>query len=163
MIRRLLLPAATAIALTVLAVIALARGGEPAAGGLVVIEAWARATPPGAATGAAYVTVLNRSDSDDRLIRVESAAAGAALLHETVEENGVSTMRHREDMPVAAGESLVMTPGGAHIMLMRLARPLEEGKSLPLTLVFEKAGALRAEATIAPIGAAAPPAHEHAM
>lgn len=153
---RLLLPALSAVALTVLAIVSMVRAAEASeatAGDLAVTKAWARATPPGASTGAVYITVENRGADEDRLVSAASPAARSAMVHQTIEENGVSTMREA-DVRVAPGAAVEMKPGGMHIMLMGLAAPLKAGDTLTLNLVFEKAGPVTVEAPIAPIGAA---------
>jgi copper(I)-binding protein len=159
---RFIIPAAIALGLTAAAVLTSARGGEAAAGDLIV-SAWARATPPGAKVGAAYVTVENRASEPDRLVEARSPAAESVHLHQTVEENGVAAMRPLEPPEIPGGGALDMAPGGLHFMLMELKAPLKEGETVPLTLVFERAGEIAVEAEIAPIGAAAPAQHDHAM
>ena len=154
---RIVFPALAAIVLTAIAIIALTRSAESAAGDLVVTFAWARATPPGANVGAAYVTIENRGGTDDRLIGVASEVAGSASIHETVEENGVAKMRPLEAIALLAGHTIAMQPGGFHVMLMDLKSPLVEGESVALTMTFEHAGAIEVEADIAAIGADPPP------
>jgi copper(I)-binding protein len=153
---RILLPAITAIALTIVALISFARSGETGAGDLAITLAWARATPPGAKVAAAYVRVENRSQSTDRLLGIESPAAEAVELHETVEEGGIAKMRPLDGIKILAGETLAMEPGGIHLMLTGLTAPLEAGETLLLTLTFEQAGSVAIEAEVRPIGAAAP-------
>src|SRR5687768_10503162 len=113
---RILVPAAVALALTVAAAISFARG---AGGGaeLAVVSAWARATPPRAEVGAAYVTIENRGGTEDRLVAAKSPAAAKVVLHRSADEGGVATMRPLELAAVAAGGRLEMRPGGAHLML----------------------------------------------
>jgi periplasmic copper chaperone A len=159
---RILLPAVTAVVLTVAAGVALVRGAEAPAGPLRV-EAWARATPPGASVGAAYLIVRNKGDRDDRLVSASGEVAQSVEPHETVEENGVARMRPLEAASIPAGEMLVMRPGGAHLMLMGLAAPLKEGSTFPLTLSFERAGTMTVEVHVAPLGADAPPGHVDSM
>src|SRR5262249_49706942 len=48
---------------------------------LQVVQAWARATPPAATTGAAYLTIVNRGAATDRLVGVSSPAAAGADIH----------------------------------------------------------------------------------
>jgi copper(I)-binding protein len=158
-----LLAAAAALLLTAAAVISIARGTEVVSGDLAVVAAWARATPPGAKVGAAYVTVENRGGTDDRLIGASSPAAEAMEAHESVEQDGVAQMRPLNPLTIPAGGKLEMRPGGVHLMLMRLSAPLKEGETVPMTLTFEKAGEMRIEADIAPIGAAGPAQQGHAM
>ena len=157
---RILLPAVTAILLTVAAGVALVRG---APADTLHVEAWARATPPGASVGAAYLIVRNTGDQDERLQAVSSRAAESLEMHETVEENGVAKMRPVDGARIPAGGTLVMRPGGTHLMLMGLAAPLKEGGSLPLTVTFEKAGTMTIEVQVAPLGADAPPGHVDSM
>lgn len=154
---RIVFPALAAIVLTAIAIIAMTRNAESSARDLVVTLAWARATPPGADVGAAYLTIENRGSADDRLIGASSEAAGAVAIHETVEENGIAKMRPLEGIAVLAGHTIAMRPGGFHFMLMDLKAPLVEGETLTLTLTFEHAGAIEVEADIAAIGADAPP------
>jgi copper(I)-binding protein len=155
--RQILLPALTAVALTIAAAVSLARGSEVTAGDVAVTAAWARATPPAATTGAAYLTIENRGSADDHLVSASSPAAGMVMIHETIEEAGIARMRPVENPTISAGGTLEMEPGGTHLMLMDLKQPLTEGNHVPLTLVFERAGAVTVDAVIGPIGSAAPP------
>lgn len=152
---RIMVPAALALALTAAAVISIAQNSKVSAAQISVTEAWARATPPGASVGAVYVTIENRGGAADRIVSISSPAASSAMVHETVEENGVSTMREA-DVGIEAGGELRMKPGGAHIMLMGLNAPLKEGETVSVTLVFEKVGTLIVEARVGPLGAAGP-------
>jgi len=152
---RIILPVLLALALTAAALVSFALKADGAAGVIVVVEAWARATPPGATTGAVYVTIENRGGAADRLLSVKSPAAGAAMLHETIEESGVSKMRET-DGGIAPGAALEMKPGGAHIMLIGLTGPLKEGDTISVTLDFEKAGDMTVDAKVAGIGADGP-------
>src|SRR5687768_17652231 len=111
---RLLLPAVAAVALTAVAAISMARGHDIKVGGIVVESAWARATPPGATVGAAYVTLRN-GGADDRLLGAASPAAKTVAPHDTSEENGVAAMRPLGDLAVPAGGSLAMKPGATHL------------------------------------------------
>ena len=42
----------------------------------------------------------------------------------------------------------VLAPGGLHVMLMELRKPLAAGKNFPLTLTFEKAGKIELEIVV---------------
>jgi copper(I)-binding protein len=160
---RILVPAAVALALTAAAAISFARGAGNGSGELAVVSAWARATPPRAEVGAAYVTIENRGGTEDRLVAANSPAAAKVVLHRSAEESGVATMRPLELAAVPAGGRLEMGPGGAHLMLMGLSAPLRAGTTIPLTLVFENAGAITVEIEVAPLGAAGPIGHDHAI
>lgn len=110
------------------------------AGEIVVSDAYARFSNPQA--GAAFLTIENASDIDDRLLEVRSDAARRAELHTHHEdEGGVMRMRPIEggiEIPSGARHSLAR--GGDHVMLMGLVHPIADGDSVPLVLVFEHAG-----------------------
>jgi copper(I)-binding protein len=159
--RQFILPAAIAVVLTAAALLSYARGAELIAGDLAIASAWARATPPGASTGAAYITIENRGAAD-RLLSTSSAAAEMVTLHESAVENGVATMRRAENLTIPAGGRLEMKPGSAHLMLMGLRTPLKEGMRVDVTLVFEKAGSVIVPVEILAIGAGTP-MQEHTM
>lgn len=120
------------------------------AGAVVVSDVWARASAT--QTSAAYLTIGNRTGEDDTLLEARSPVAGRVEIHDMTMEDMVMRMRRLDNLPVAAGESVQLAPGGKHIMLIGLSGPLEEGATVPLTLVFEKAGELAVEAPVRAAG-----------
>jgi copper(I)-binding protein len=86
------------------------------------------------------MVLKNESGDEDRLQEARSDAAEAVQLHTHLDQDGVMMMRPIEFIVVPAGGSAELQPGGLHIMLIRLTRPLNEGETVPLTLVFERAG-----------------------
>jgi hypothetical protein len=118
---------------------------------LEVSNAWARATPAKAETGVAYVTIL--SPTPDRLLSASSPVAKKAELH-TMEMAGmVMKMRPIAALDIPPGQPVALKPGGEHIMLIGLQKPLHEGQSFPLTLNFEKAGARTVSVAVEKAGA----------
>lgn len=128
-------------------------------GAIVIERPWARATP--IKVGGAYMTLRNTGATPDRLIKIVSPAADKAEVHETRIESGVATMRPVAAVPLAPGAAVALKPGGLHLMLRGLARPLKEGESVKIVLTFEKAGTIEIEATIEKAGAGAPGKHKH--
>jgi len=121
---------------------------------LEVSDAWARATPGKAENGVAYLTI--RSPTSDRLVSASSPVAKKAELH-TMEMAGmVMKMRPLAGLDIPAGQPVTLKPGGEHIMLLGLNRPLREGQSFPLTLNFEKAGTRTVTVAVEKPGAAGP-------
>ena len=132
-------------------------GGITRAGTLEIDTPWARASAGTSRPTAAYLTIRNSGDRPERLIGVAAPAAGHTEVHAMVHEGGVMKMRPAGPVEIPAGGEVELAPGGLHIMLMHLNAPLEEGGTLPLTLIFESAGEVTVEAPIAGIGADAPP------
>ncbi|MCL3880953.1 copper chaperone PCu(A)C [Marivita sp. GX14005] len=114
----------------------------PAFAEIEVSDAYARSASPMAKTGAAFMILRNTGAEDDRLVDVSSDIAAKVELH-THEENaeGVMRMIHVEEgFDLPAGGETVLQRGGKHVMMMGLNEPLDEGKTVSITLTFEKAG-----------------------
>jgi copper(I)-binding protein len=118
-----------------LAALALLGAALPAAAcpGLAVENAWIREAPPGALMTAAYAQLANRSAQALVVDGAFGADFAAAELHRTVVENGMFRM-NQDVLPIAPGARAALEPGGWHLMLMRPARPLKAGDTVPLAL-----------------------------
>lgn len=145
-------------ALLTLSVPAMAADGHDPAGveigDLTVRDVWARASVT--ANGVAYLSVHNGGTEDDTLIAARSPAAGMADLHTILMDEGVMRMRPVENMPIPAGATVTLEPGGLHIMLMHLHGPLTEGDSITLFLTFANAGEVQLEVPVMAAGAEGP-------
>jgi periplasmic copper chaperone A len=104
-------------------------------------DAYARFLP-GAKSGAAFMVLENHSDQDDRLIGAFSRIAGSVGLHTHIKgEDGLVQMREvPEGFAVAAGQEHALSRGGDHLMFVDLTEVPPDGGTVPVTLVFEKAG-----------------------
>ena len=80
-------------------------------------------------------------------------AARVVELHTHVREGEVMRMRPVTDIPVPAGQTVELRPGGLHVMLIGLTGPLQQGSRVPLTLRFERAGEVQVELTVEAAGA----------
>jgi len=118
---------------------------------LTAQDAWIRATP-GSDVAAAYLTVHNTATHAVSIVGVRCACAGHAMIHESTISNGQSTMRPREPLSIAAGATLRFAPGGLHIMLQGLTRPLAPGDEVPLELLLEDGGSLSVSARVRALG-----------
>ncbi|PST24702.1 DUF1775 domain-containing protein [Mesorhizobium plurifarium] len=116
-----------------------------------------KAMLPGAKIGGGGFVVTNNGRADDRLLAVESPAAGRVELHEMTMENDVMKMRKLDDgIAVPAGKTVELKNGGLHLMFMEVKKPFAEGATVPVTLTFEKAGTVD---YLLPVGTAAGGAH----
>jgi periplasmic copper chaperone A len=126
-------------------------------GSIHIKQPWARATPKGASSGAAYMTITNKGTTPDRLSCASSDASAKCQIHSMTMDNGVMKMRPVEGgLEIKPGETVTLKPSGFHVMLTDLKNPLEQGKTVDVTLQFEKAGTVKVKFPIAAIGATAP-------
>ena len=108
-----------------------------AADDIRVMDPWAREVPPNMTTSAGFLTMKNNGSVEHRLVGAESPVTGMVELHAHINDNGVMRMRPVKDMPIPAGGTTELKPGGLHLMLMMLKKPLKAGEKMPITLIFE--------------------------
>ena len=133
-----MLPKRTAPALAALLLFSCAsKKSEPPQ--ISISDAWSRATVAGQSSAAAYLTVANTGDGDEKLLQV-STPIGQPSLHSTTMDNGVMRMRPLASLDIPAHSTVDLKPGGTHIMIMGVKQPLAAGSSFPLTLKFDRSG-----------------------
>ena len=122
-----------------------AQAAEPVSGPIQIELAQARASVMGQSSGAVYLSIKNTGTTADKLKGATSPVAKSTELHTMSMEGNVMRMREVNDIALAAGATVSMKMGnGYHIMLIGLDHPLKAGEQFPLTLMFEKAGAIKA-------------------
>lgn len=125
------------------------------AGPIHVTDAKSRPTAPGG-TGVVYMTVT--SAADDSITGLSTPIADKAEMHRTVKgDGGIMRMEPVDAVPVKANDAVTFGPGGLHVMLTGLKKPLAVGDSFPLTLTFAKAGAVTVTVSVGSFKAAPQP------
>jgi copper(I)-binding protein len=126
----------------------------------VVSQAWVRPTVQGQTGGGGYLRIDNPGGAADRLLGASSDVAASTELHSMSMDGDVMRMRKVDGIDVPAGGKVELKPGGLHLMFIGLKAPLQAGTKVPLTLRFEKAGEVKAQAQVA-ARAPADGGHEH--
>lgn len=126
-------------------------------GTLEISHPWTRATPPTAQAGGGFLTITNRGTAADRLLAARSTVSDRVEVHEMKMDGNVMRMRELEKgLEIPAGATVMLKPGGFHIMFMGLKAPFAKDAKVPVTLVFEKAGSLDITLDVEALGASAP-------
>lgn len=115
--------------------------GQAQAQSVTVKDAWIRGTVQGQNATGAFMEITGKSAV--RLVGVSSPVAKTAEVHHMTMENGVMKMFPVAGVDVPAGKTVRLAPGGYHVMLMNLQKPLNAGDKVPLKLTFESAGKKR--------------------
>ena len=114
---------------------------EPALSSSLMIEgAFARASSGHGKNSAAYLSIHNHSPNDDYLIDAKTNIAAMTSIHNHINDKGIMKMRAVKQIVIPGDGSIRLQPGGFHIMLMGLKKPLVEGDKFDLKLVFKNAG-----------------------
>lgn len=114
-------------------------------------NAWVRPTIPGQDVGAAYMTF--KSQQDATLIRVTSDVTESVEIHSMTMQSGVMKMRMLENLPIKAGKAYELKPGGFHLMLFDLKKPLSAGQQVYFELTFKSGSTEFKQSVKAPIKA----------
>ena len=119
-----------------------AAGAEATHHGPLDLEgAWIRETLPSQPVAGGFLTITNTGTEADVLLSVTTPAAGRVEVHEVAMVADVMRMRPLEDgLPLPAGETVMLKPGGYHLMLFELVEPMIAGAEVEVTFVFAEAG-----------------------
>ncbi len=101
-----------------------------------ISNGYVRATPPGAPTSAAYMTLKNSNDSDVKLVGVDATIARSTELHTVIQQNDTMKMRQVDSISVPANGQVELKPGGNHVMLIGLDSAIKEDQEVMLMLNF---------------------------
>ena len=141
------------------AFLATAAAAAPAAETIAVSAAYIRAPQPGSQVASGYLHIANKGTQADTLVAVRTVAAAVAAVHEMKMDGPVMRMRAvSAGVAVPGGGEVVLKPGGLHIMLEKLAKPLAPGAVVPVVLTFAKAGDVTVDFPVLPLGQSAEPA-----
>lgn len=103
---------------------------------VAITEAWARASTPGQQVGAAYMTL--QSAQPVKLVYVESSShADEVEIHSMSMTNGIMKMRKLDALELQPNKPEKLAPGGFHLMLFGLKKPLKAGETVTLKLCFK--------------------------
>lgn len=97
-------------------------------------DARARAVPPGAEISAAFMNVMNNSNSEVAMLSAESSVAQNVELHSNTMDGGKMKMRRVDQIALQGNTKVALEPGGLHIMFIGLNRSLAEGDTVDLTI-----------------------------
>ena len=122
----------------ILSALAVLMASRAWAANVSVSDAWARATMPGQKVSGAYMKLT--ADADAKLVGATSPAVPRVEVHEMRMDGDVMRMREVQAVDLPKGKTVSLEPGGYHIMLMNLAKPIAAGEVIPLTLTIESGG-----------------------
>lgn len=133
-----------AFAFSCVLILASCGGSDP----VTVSDAWARTSPSGVTMGAAYFDITSADDDSLVAVSVSSDVAARAEIHEVVKamdmgddemHDDAMSMQEMDALELPAGTLVQLAPGGYHIMMIDLAKPLVVGETFDLTLDFDQA------------------------
>jgi copper(I)-binding protein len=136
------------LSILAIAIILLTASGCAARTELSIEDAWARPAFKGD-NSAAYMVIKNMTEQGDGLIGASSDVANVTEIHlSKMDAEGTMSMERQDLIGVPAGESVMLEPGGLHVMLMNMVHDLNVGDTFELTLEFQRGGDVRVEVEV---------------
>ena len=121
---------------------------------VTVKDAWVRGTVPAQKTTGAFLTVTSTEDA--KIVGASSPVAGMVEIHTSEQKAGVMQMHAVDEVKLPAGRGVKLEPGGSHVMLMQLKKPIGADDKVPITLDLVDAKGRRSQvtvqATVKPLG-----------
>jgi copper(I)-binding protein len=121
---------------------------------VTVKDAWVRGTVPAQKSTGAFATLTSTEDA--KLVGAKSPAAKVVEVHESMIHGGMAHMQAVESVALPAGKAVQLKPGGYHVMLIGLTKPIQAGEQVPITFEIEDAKGRRstvdARAEVRPLG-----------
>lgn len=108
---------------------------------ITVENAWMRPPPAGRHISAAYLTIRNDGGAD-LLLSAASPLAKDMQMHISKMQDGVMSMEPEDTVSIPAHGTVIYKPGGRHFMVFGIKGGLKAGDPFPITLQFEKSGAI---------------------
>jgi copper(I)-binding protein len=129
----------------------LASGHGYRLGDIRIVHPWAMPTAPSIAAGASgvgYLVLKNGGHRSDKLLSASTEIAEKVELHAYGKASDTPTMRRVDTVEIPAGGEVRLEPGGSHLMLIGVKKPLEEGQHFPIVLEFEHAGKITVDMVV---------------
>ncbi len=125
-----------------------AQAAEQRLGGLAVSQAWAAPSSGTKRTGSVYLTIRNAGPEPDWLVSAHSPAALLTELRSHRAGPVVGPARKVLGIALPVGKTVTLKPGGELIALIDVTEPYRLGGSVPVTLIFQKAGEITISAPV---------------
>lgn len=119
-----------------------------AGNGIMVSDAWVREGPPDTSALGGFMVIKNHSSKTRTLVKASSSGFGMAQLHRTIEQDGMSKMKHQKKIIIPAHGSLTFKPGDYHIMLMKPKKAYKAGDHIKITLGFADGSEVKVKYTV---------------
>lgn len=114
----------------------------------VVRDGWVRWLPMEMPMTAGFGRIENSCDTPVIIVAASSPRFAEVSLHETRIDEGISRMRAVPELHVPAGATVVLQPGGLHLMLMQPQSALQQGETIQIDFALKDGGTLRGEMTV---------------
>jgi copper(I)-binding protein len=120
---------------------------------IVVRDAWVRVSTARRTSSSGYCRMENPGGKPVTLVRITAAGVGTAQVHTMTDHDGQMSMSPVTKLTIPPHGTIDLAPGGTHIMLTDIARPLAIGATLDMRFTFDDGRTETVRATVRPLDA----------
>lgn len=140
------------VALTLAGVAAAGNGLGAQSSPVTARDAWVREAPAGRAVTAVFVTVENSGAAPRKIVSGKATVGDTLELHEMKREGGMMQMSPVREIAVPANGKVELRPGGLHLMLFGLKKPLVPGDTVRVELTLDDGSRVSVAAPVRKMG-----------
>lgn len=115
-------------------------------------DAWVRAVPAGREVTGMFLILKNAGTAERSIVRGKAEVGDTLELHEMKRENGMMRMSPVQAISIPAGGQTELRPGGYHLMLFGLKKPLVVGDTVRATLTLDNGSTVPVQAVVRAMG-----------
>jgi periplasmic copper chaperone A len=130
------------------AVTGAARSAAAQAATVTAKDVWVREAPAGRPTTAVFLVLTNSGTTARHVVSGATAAADTLELHEMKRDGNMMQMSPVSRITVPAGGDVTLRPGGLHLMLFGLRKPLVAGDTIRVSLTLDDGTKLEVPAEV---------------
>jgi copper(I)-binding protein len=108
-----------------------------AAESLQITDAWIKNLPMAVPVRAGYMHISNHQSLEVTIVSLESKSFESIEIHQSLEADGMMSMRPVDALSIPAGGSMELAPGGFHLMMMNPLEQLIPGEKVAVTLHYQ--------------------------
>lgn len=113
-----------------------------------ILDPWVQAAPPNVKVLAAYLEIKNYGSNQRILTNVSSPVFDEVGIHQSVMHGNMVHMEQLKELTIPPRDSVVLKPGGKHLMLTGAKKPLNIGDQVPMTLIFQSGEKIEIKAIV---------------
>lgn len=113
-----------------------------------ILDPWVQAAPPNVKVLAAYLEIKNYGSNPRVLINVSSPVFDEVGIHQSMMHGNMVHMEQLKELAIPPRDSVVLKPGGKHLMLTGAKKPLNIGDQVPMTLIFQSGEKIEVKAIV---------------
>ena len=97
---------------------------------------WIRNLPPTVPVRAGYLEIFNSGNEAVSIKSIQSKSFETIEVHQTIMKDGMMHMQPVPDLSIDPGSTIILRPGGMHLMMMHPVEPTKLGDEIRIDVML---------------------------